>query len=187
MRYCLIPALAFLAASAGGCNLLAWPLYVVAQRPTKTVQPEFDDLGNQVPVHFGHLFDEFGPQGSVLVGFGLVYDGHIPVFLKLLQVNPNQTSQFFFRGCRLADGLPETLEDLTGFVFVELNKDVVLVFEIKVDGAIGYARLFGNLGNRRLKKPLLGKYHYGGIENALIFGHIFLFRDDGKPPGNSCL
>jgi hypothetical protein len=102
-------------------------------------------------------------------------------------MHPNQASQFFFGGCRFADGLPKTLEDLTGFVLVKLNQDIVLVFEVEVNGAIRYARLLGNLGNRRLKKTLLGKYRNGGIENTLVFGPIFLFRDDGEPPENVCL
>ncbi len=56
MRYVLILALAATALTAGGCNVLAFPLYVFAQQPMKSVPPEFNGLGGKyvaLVVHSG--------------------------------------------------------------------------------------------------------------------------------------
>ena len=45
----------------------------------------------------------------------------------------------------------------------ELNKYVVFIFKIKIDGAIGDTRLFGNLRYRGLVEALVGKYFYGSF------------------------
>ena len=47
MRYVLTLALALMTLAGGGCNLLAFPLYVFARRPTKSVAPEYDGLGGK--------------------------------------------------------------------------------------------------------------------------------------------
>ena len=129
----------------------------------------------------------FVPEPPVLVGFRLINDGHVAVFLKLLEMDANQTPQLLFGGCRLAYRIPKPLENLAGLVLVELNQDVVLVLEIEVDGPVCHPSLFSDLRNRRLKKPLFGKYGNGRIQDTLVFVHIFLFGADGEPPGNGSL
>jgi hypothetical protein len=66
----------------------------------------------------------------------------------------------------------------------ELNKNVVFIFKIKIDGAIGDTRLFGNLRYRGLVEALVGKYFYGSFEYAVIFVIVFFFTADGSPPGS---
>jgi hypothetical protein len=97
-------------------------------------------------------------EPTVLVGFGLIDDGHVAVFLKLLQMDANQAPQLLFGGCRLTDRIPEPFENLAGLVLVELNQNIVFVLEVEINGSIRHTGLFGNLGNCRLKKPLFGKY-----------------------------
>jgi hypothetical protein len=102
-------------------------------------------------------------------------------------MNANKTPQFFLCGCRLVDGIPEPLENLACLELVKLNQDIILVFEIKVDGSVRHAGFFGNLGNRRLKKTLFGEYLDGSTQDALVFIHIFYFRTDSEPPGGNFL
>jgi hypothetical protein len=59
-----------------------------------------------------------------------------------------------------------------GFVGVKMDEDVVLVFEIEINGAVGHPRLPRDLGNRRLVKPLFGKYLDGGGQYFLVLIRI---------------
>jgi hypothetical protein len=57
----------------------------------------------------------------------------------------------------------ESIKYLLGFIAEKLDQDIILVFEIEIDGAVGNARCLCNLGNGGLKKTLLGKYFDSGF------------------------
>lgn len=143
---------------------------------------QLHDFGDNIPIGLGHCLDMLIPEPAVLMGFGLVNDGHIAILLKLLEMDPNQTPQLFLGCFGLTDRIPESFKDLACLVLVELNQNIVLVLEIEIDGSVRHTSLFGNLGDCRLKKPLLGKHFDGGFEDALVFLRIFLFGGDGEPP-----
>src|ERR1039458_6141561 len=49
------------------------------------------------------------------------------------------------------------------------HQDLFLVLEVEIDGAISDVGAVGNVGDSRIKKPLVGKYRDRSIEDALIF------------------
>jgi hypothetical protein len=102
------------------------------------------------------------------VRLGLVYDGHVAIPLKLLQVPPNQVAHLIDGAVGFFDLLLEALKDLFGLVAEKLHQDVALVLEIKVNGSIGDAGFPGDLGNGGLMKPVAGENLYGGFQNAVI-------------------
>jgi hypothetical protein len=148
---------------------------------------QFHNLGYDIPVHLGHLFDLFMTESAVLMGLGLINDGHVAVFLELLKMDADQAPQLFFRCFRLIHRIPESFKNLAGLILVKLDQNVVLVLEIEIDGPVRHTGLFGNLGNCRLKKPLLGEYGDGRVEDTPVLVPVFLFRADGAPPDNDGL
>jgi hypothetical protein len=116
------------------------------------------------------------------MGFGLVDDGHVAVILEFLQVNTYQPPQLLLGILRLHDRIPEPFEYVPRLVFVELDQDVVLVFEIEIDGSIRHAGFLGDLGDRRLVEPLVGKYPDRGLKDLVVLGPILLLSGNGVPP-----
>lgn len=92
------------------------------------------------------------------MNFHLIYHGHIPVLLKRFEMAVYQISKFANRIIRLVYMFSESIKYLFGFIAEELNQNIILVFEIEVDGAVGNTRGLCNLGNGGLKKTLFGKY-----------------------------
>jgi hypothetical protein len=54
-----------------------------------------------------------------------------------------------------------------------VDQDIIFILEIQVDGSVGNPRLFGNLGNCRLEKALLGKDLNCRFQNTIVFIVIF--------------
>jgi hypothetical protein len=54
-----------------------------------------------------------------------------------------------------------------------LDQNIVFILEIKIDGAVGDAGFFGNLGNGRLMKSLSGKNLNRCLKNLMIFVIFF--------------
>jgi hypothetical protein len=50
------------------------------------------------------------------MGLGLIHNGHVAVFLELLEMNVNQAPQFLYRRFRLSHRIPEPFENLARFV-----------------------------------------------------------------------
>ena len=106
------------------------------------------DLRDQVLVHLGHFPDlRFG--GTVdLVSFHLINHGHVPVPLEFRQMPADEMAQFVQAGTRFLDLGPEAVKYLLGTVAEKLHQNVILVFEIKIDGAVRHAGFFRDLGDR---------------------------------------
>jgi hypothetical protein len=100
-------------------------------------------------------------------------------------MHADQTAQFLFGGRGPTDRISEPFENLARFVLVELDQNVVLVLEIEIDGSVSHPGRFGDLSDRRLKKPLIGEHLDGGFKNALVLVTVLGFRSDGGPPGDT--
>jgi hypothetical protein len=111
--------------------------------------------------------------------FGLIDDGHVPVPLEFFEVDANQIAQFVKSGIGAIDLLTEALEYLLGLIAEKLDQDVVLVFEIEVDGSVGDTGFTGDLGNGRLEVTLPCEYLYGRFQNAVVLV-IFFSISDGQ-------
>jgi len=74
-----------------------------------------------------------------------------------------QILKFINRIIRLIYMFSESFKYLFGFIAEKLNQNIILVFEIEIDGAVGNSRCLCNLGNGGLKKTLLGKYFDSGL------------------------
>ena len=70
----------------------------------------------------------------------------------------HQISKLINRIIRLVYVFPESIKYLFGFIAEKLNQNIIFVFEIEIDGAIGNTRCRCNLRNGGLKKTLFGKY-----------------------------
>jgi hypothetical protein len=117
-----------------------------------------------------------------MVGKGLINHGHVAVALKFGQMSIYQIPQFPDGGVGLFDLLPETVEDLFGFVLKKLNQNVILVFEIEVYRPVGNSGFPCDLGNGRQMKSFFGKDFDGGFKDAWVFITCFGFRVDRIPP-----
>jgi hypothetical protein len=141
----------------------------------------FHDFGNDIEIHLRHLPDLLlGPAGET-VGFGLVDDSQIPVTLKFFKVPSDEVFQLLDGAAPAIDFFSEALENLLGFVFEKLNQDIVLVFEVQIDGPIGHTSLSGDFGNGRLMISVAGKHLDGRLENAVVFIVFFAVTDGSIP------
>jgi hypothetical protein len=116
------------------------------------------------------------------VGFGLVDDRQIPVTLKFFEVSSDEVSQLLDGTAPAIDFFPEAFENLLGFVFEKLNQDIILVFEVQINGPVGHSSFFGNFGNGRLMISVAGKHLDGRFEDAVVF-IVFIAGTDGLTPG----
>jgi hypothetical protein len=141
----------------------------------------FHDFGNDIEIHLRHFPDLLlGPAGET-VGFGLVDDSQIPVTLKFFEVPSDEVSQLLDGAAPAIDFFSETLENLLGLVFEKLNQDIVLVFEVQIDGPIGHTSFSGDLGNGRLMISVTGKHLDSCFENPVVF-IVFIAGTDGLTP-----
>jgi len=141
----------------------------------------FHDFGNDIEIHLRHLLDLLLGPASESVGFGLVDDGQIPVPLKFFKVPSDKVSQLLDGTAPAIDFFSEALENLLGFVLEKLNQDIVLVFEVQIDGPIGHTGFSGDFGNGRLMISVPGKYLDGRFEDAVVF-IVFIAGTDGLTP-----
>lgn len=116
------------------------------------------------------------------MNFDLIYHGHVPVLLKLVQMASNQAFQLINGIVRTVDIFSKTIENLFGLVTEKMRQNIILVFKVQVDGAVGDAGFFRNLCNGRLVESLLRKYFYGRFQNAVILVIVFTFGIDGLSP-----
>jgi hypothetical protein len=118
------------------------------------------------------------------VGFGLVNDGQIPVPLKFFKVPSDEVAQLLDGTAPAIDFFSEALKNLLGFVLEKLNQDIVLVFEVQIDGPIGHTGFSGDFCNGRLMISVPGKYLDGRFEDAVVF-IVFIAGTDGLTPAGS--
>jgi len=69
-------------------------------------------------------------------------------------------------GAHVPDNLPE-------FFLEEGDENIVLVLKIQVNRPVGYARLFGDLGNTGIIKTFFGKNFNGCLKDLLVFVFVF--------------
>jgi len=62
-----------------------------------------------------------------------------------------------------------------------LHQNVIFIFEIKIDGAVGDPGFFGDLGNGRLMKSVSGKNLDRRFKDLVIFIIFFDPVNDGPP------
>jgi hypothetical protein len=109
---------------------------------------QFHDFRQQVLVHLGHLSNLGFGQAAALVGFHLINHGHIPVPLEFRQMPPDEIAKFIQSIVRFFNLSPEPVKYLLGSVTEKLHQNVILIFKIKIDGAIRHTGLFRDLGDR---------------------------------------
>jgi ferredoxin len=115
----------------------------------------------------------------MLVNFGLVDNRHVDVFLELGQVGAHQVEKFLFGRSPFFDSLAEPLEYQAGFVLVELNQNIVFVFEIKIDGPVSNAGLLGHLGHGGMVKTLLCENFHSRFKDLVVFFGIAFHKKWG--------
>jgi hypothetical protein len=96
-------------------------------------------------------------------------------------MHPNKIAKFVQAGIGTIHLRPETTKYLLGFIIKKLNQNIVFILKIKIDGAVGDACFFGNLGNGRLVKSLSGKNLDSRFKNLVIF-MIFFDPVNNRPP-----
>ena len=133
----------------------------------------FYNFRNNVTIHLGHFLNLGFGQAAVLVGFNLIDNGHVPVALEFFQMHPNEIAKLVQAGIGPIHLRTETIKYLLGFIIEKLDQNIVFILEIKIDGAVGDAGFFGNLGNGRLMKSLSGKNLDSRFKNLVIFMIFF--------------
>jgi len=76
----------------------------------------------------------------------------------------------------------QSLYDAVEALLENGDQDVVLVLEVKVDGAAGHVRLFCYLGDAGVVKAVPGKHLHRGLQYAIVF-LSFKFRRHPCNPG----
>ena len=96
-------------------------------------------------------------------------------------MHPNEIAKFVQAGIGAIHLRPETIKYLLGFIIEKLNQNIVFIFEIQIDGAVGDAGFFANLSNSRLVKSMSGKNLYSRFKDLVIFIIFFYTVNDGPP------
>ena len=82
---------------------------------------------------------------------------------------------------RFVDFFPEQGKYLFGFVAEKLYQDIILIFEIKIDGTISDIGFPGDLRNGWMEKTLFSKYLDCRFKDPVIFIVYFLFSTNNRP------
>jgi hypothetical protein len=61
------------------------------------------------------------------------------------------------------------VKHLLGFKLKKLNQDIILIFKIKIDSAVGNPGLICDLSDSGFIKTLLGKNLDSSLENTVVF------------------
>ena len=96
-------------------------------------------------------------------------------------MHPNEITKFVQARIGTIHLRPETIKYLLGFIIEKLDQNIVFIFEIQIDGAVGDPGYFGNLGNGRLMKSMSGKNLNSRFKNLVIF-IIFFYPVNDEPP-----
>jgi hypothetical protein len=96
-------------------------------------------------------------------------------------MHPYEITKFVQAGIGLIHLRPETIKYLLGFIIEKLDQNIVFIFEIQVDSAVGDPGDPGNLGNSRLVKSLSGKNLNSRFKDLVIFIIFFYPVNDGPP------
>jgi len=147
----------------------------------------FHDFSDDVQVHIRHFPNLIFHHTCALVRLRLVENCHISVCLKLFQMSPDQVSKLINGIFGLIHFFSETPENLLGLVIEKLNQNIIFVFEIKIDGAVGHAGFFSNLGNGRLKESVFRKYLDSRLEYPMVFIVFSALFINIAPPETSVL
>ena len=115
------------------------------------------------------------------MGFDLVNNRHFPVALKFFQMPANEIAQFIRTGIRTVQFFSERTKHLFGFIIEKLDQNIVFIFEIQIDGAVGDLCYFGNLGNGRLMKSMSGKNLNSRFKDLVILIIFFNPVNNGPP------
>gem|GEM_PF-2328616 len=78
--------------------------------------------------------------------------------MELFEVMVNQNFELISGTVGPLDIFAKTLKNLLGLVVEKLNQNVVFVFKIEINSAVGDTGLFCDLRNGRLKISLAGEY-----------------------------
>jgi hypothetical protein len=92
-------------------------------------------------------------------------------------MSPNEIAQFIEAVVGVLDLGPKLFKDLLGSIAEKLNQDVILVFKVQIDRSVSNASLFGDLGNRRLMKPLARKHGHGRFQYQVILIVFLMFSN----------
>jgi hypothetical protein len=98
-------------------------------------------------------------------------------------MHPNEIAKFVQTRIGTIHLRPKTIKNLFGFIIEKLDQNIVFIFEIQIDGAVGDLCYFGNLGNGRLMKSMSGKNLNSGFKDLVILIIFFNPVNDGPPNG----
>jgi hypothetical protein len=129
----------------------------------------FHNFGNEIQIHFVHFTDLLFGQPIDAMGFGLIQNGHMAVFLEFFKMAPDKVAKLLDRFVSVADFFTKSGENLAGFEIKEMDQDVVFILKVKIYGPIGHSRRFSDLGDGRLVETGLGKDSNGSFQNTMIF------------------
>jgi hypothetical protein len=90
---------------------------------------------------------------------------------------PNKIAQLIQTAFHLVDFHPKPFKYLFGFVVKKIDQNVVFIFEIQVNRAIGHAGFLGDLGDGGLVKPLPGKNLHRRFQDQVVLVIFMLFID----------
>ena len=105
----------------------------------------------------------------VLPGLGLVNHRHVEIALKHLEMVADEVLKLIGGMFRFLNYLPESVENLLGFVAEKLQQDVVLVFEVQIDGTVGHPGLPGNRRDGGFIEPLLRENLDRRLKDTVVF------------------
>jgi len=143
---------------------------------------QFNNLRDQLVIHFGHGLDLLFNDSMFLAGFRLVYDRHVSITLKCFQMASNQIPKLINRGIGPVHFLSKCVKYLLCLMAEKMDKDIIFVFKIKVHGAVGNPGLPGDLRYGRLVEAFIGEKFYGSFQDPMIFIIVFFLPADGLPP-----
>src|SRR5262249_1978113 len=127
-----------------------------------------DHALDEIKILYQKVVRELGEKLEAVAQFGLEHDGQVAVAAQSFQVQEGEAPQLFPRVGNLGQGRARALREAMEGGVDGRHQQLVLVFEIKVDGAVGHAGAVGDLRYPRMKKTVLGDDLNGGIQDTLM-------------------
>lgn len=114
------------------------------------------------------LVRELGDEPRALPDLSLHDDGELAMGGERFEVQAGEKFELRTGGFHTLNFLFGAIEETTKGGVDGFAQDVVFIFEVEIDGAVGHSGPGRNFRNAGVEKSVFSDYLYGSVENALM-------------------
>lgn len=127
-----------------------------------------DDFPDEIQIVDQMLMGKLGDESRTLTNFGLHDDGQIAVSGERFEVEASEHFELGARGFYALNFSFRAVEEAAEGSIDGFAQNVVLIFEIEIDSAVGNSSSRGYLRDACVEESMLGDDLDSGIENAQV-------------------